>query len=491
MRKTFLDKKIPTLLGLLLIVVGLGVTTFLVNQGGLLKSNATPSQQPQEVRITNITGNSFSVSYTTQDSVVGSINYGKDNNLGQTGLDDTDQQTGTVMTHKIHNVTIRNLTSSTKYYFDITSAQQAYMNNGHNFEVTTGPDLSGSPPQQNPIAGKIVLPDGSVPKEAIIYVTANGAQVISTLVKPDGSYILPLNSLRTTDLSSFYDLPTNANMQILAIGDGFNSNVLLSPGQTHPVPVITLSKNYDFTTSQTPVASSSASLQNFLSFTSTPSAQGNQQTDPKILTPKQDQSFSDQQPLFKGTGQPGETVKIIIHSDQQIQTQVTTDSSGNWSYRPSTPLSAGEHTIYIITKDATGVLKTISQTFVVYAQGSQIKQPATTSTTPTPTPSTTPTVAPTLTPTPTVTPTLTPTPTVTPTLTPTPTVTPTLTPTPTMILTPTPISTSSSSLTPTPNPTKLLPTGNPSLILIGIFGAIITALGGIMFFLNRKNFLSL
>lgn len=482
MKKTFLDKKIPTILGLLIIAIGLGVTTFLVNQGGLLKSNAGPSQQPQEVRITNITGNSFSVSYITDDQIIGSINFGKDNNLGQAGLDDRDQQTGTLTPHKIHNITVRNLTPGTKYYFDITSASQVYMNSGHYFEVTTGTDLANAPPQQNPIAGKIVLPSGDSPKEAIIYVTTNGAQVVSTLVKSDGSYILPLNSLRSSDLSSYYNLSANADMQILVIGDGLNSNILLNPAQTHPVPVITLSKNYDFRSSETPVASASADLENFPSFTSTPSAQA-QQEGPKILTPTKNQGLSDQQPLFKGTGEPGETVSITIHSDQQIQTQVTTDNSGNWSYRPSTPLSPGEHTIYIVTKDAAGVLKTISQTFVVYAQGSQIKQPATTSTTPTPTPTKTPSVTPKITPT--STPTLIPTvqPTVTPSI--TPSVTPTLTPSPTAI------STLSSNLTPTPNPTQLLPTGNPSLVLIGIFGAVITALGGVIFFLNRKNFLSL
>ena len=382
MRKTFWDKKIPTLLGLFLILFGLGITTYLVNRGGLLRSNAGPSQQPQEVRITNITDTSFSVSYTTDDQIIGSINYGKDKNLGQSGLDDRDQQTGNYNNHKIHNITARNLSPATKYYFTITSAQQVYLNSGHEFEVTTGLPLSGSPPKQDPIAGKIILPNGSLPQEAIIYVTTSGSQVISTLVKPDGSYILPLNSLRTGDLSSYYNLPVNAAVQILALGDGLKSDIFLSQEHMHPVPTITLSKTYDFRNSENPVASSSTDLQNFPSFTSTSSAETSQQESPTILTPKQNQSFTDQQPLFKGTGQPGETVKIIIHSDQQIQTQVKTDTSGGWSYRPSSPLSPGEHTIYIITKDAAGVLKTISQSFVVYAAGSQIKQPSNVSITP-------------------------------------------------------------------------------------------------------------
>jgi len=486
MRKTFWDKKIPTLLGLFIIAVSVGVTTFLVNQGGLLKSNAGPSQQPQEVRITNITDTSFSVSYTTDDQIIGSINYGKDKNLGQTGLDDRDQQTGKYNSYKIHNITARNLKPATKYYFTITSAQQVYLNSGNEFEVTTGLPLSGTPPQQNPIAGKIILPNGNPPQEAIIYVTTNGSQVISAIVKSDGSFILPLNSLRTGDLSSYYNLAANAPVQILALGDGLKSEIFLSQANMSPVPTITLSKTYDFRNGESPIASSSADLQNFPSFESTSSAETSQQENPKILTPKQNQSFTDQQPLFKGTGQPGETVKIIIHSDQQIQTQVTTDTSGNWSYRPSSPLSPGEHTIYIITKDATGVIKTISQSFVVYAAGSQIKQPANISITPTPTPAKTPSVTPKITPTAT--------PTLAPTLTPTPTLTLTVTPTPTQIPTPTtvlatPTGTSTSSLSPTPGAT-LPPTGNPSLVLIGIFGAAIAVLGGIILFLFSSGRIS-
>jgi hypothetical protein len=466
MRKSFWDKRIPTLLGILLITIGVGVTTFLVKQGVLFKSSASITQQPQDVRITNVTDNSFSVSYKTEDSVIGSVNFGKDSALGGSGLDDRDQQTGILTSHKIHNITVRDLTAQTKYYFSITSGQDKYVNGDQPFEITTGPKLLDSPPKQNPMSGKIVLSDGSSPKEAIIYVTADNSQVISTLVKTDGAYILPLNSLRTNDFSSYYNFSANGKVEMLVVGDSLTSNVLFSVNQISPLPTIILSKDYDFRESQSPVATISAALESFPSFSSTSSA-------PQILTPKKDQEFTDQKPLFKGTGAPGQNVQIIIRSDQPIQATVKADSSGNWSYRPSSNLSPGTHTITVQAKDSSGILKTITQSFIVYASGQQIN-PAVPSGTPTPTASVTMALSKTPTPTPTK-----------PvsggiTLTPTPTTGIIASGSPTITSTPL-VSTKISQAPTSTSKGGLPPTGNPSIITAGIVGAVIILVGGLLF----------
>lgn len=477
MKRHFWNRRIPTLFGILLITIGIGITTFLVNQGALFKSNASATEQPKNVRITNITDNSFSVSYETESQVIGSLSYGKDNKLGQQALDDRDQQTGNLASHKIHNITVRNLDPQTEYYFSITSGQNNYTNGNQLFNIITGSKLSDSPPKQNPMSGKITLLDGGAPKEAIIYITAADSQVISTLVKTDGTYILPLNSLRANDLSSYYTFPANASIEMLILGDDLTSNVYLSINQISPIPTIILSKNYDFTESQSSTNSVPQVLESFPSFSSTSSAS-------QILMLKNGQQFSDQKPLFKGTAAPDENVKIIIHSDQTIQTSVTTDSQGNWNYRPTSNLTPGNHTITIETKDASGILQTITQSFVVYAAGQQIL-PAVISGTPTPTP----TAAPTVTPIPTrvvASPTQAASPTLTATL--------ILTPTPTVIS----IVTLTSTITPTLmqtqtqtkggiiiNPTKkpLPPTGNPSIITAGIIGAAITTVGSLLLLL--------
>lgn len=446
MRKSFWDKRIPTLLGIFLITISVGVTTFLVNQEAILQINAAPSEQPQNVRITNVTDASFSVSYSTNNSVIGSINYGKSLELGQSGLDDRDQQSGSLTNYKIHSITVRNLSPLTKYYFTITSGQDSYMNNNQPFEVTTGPPLTNSDLSENIANGKIVLPNGESPEEAIVYLTTGNSQVISALAKKDGSYSLSLSTLRTGNLSSFYTFTKDSSITMLIFGDSLTSNVSASSEQADSVPTITLSKDYDFRINNSPIATESANLVTFPSFESSSSSAKNSTNSPQILTPKEDQEFVDQQPLFKGTAVPGEDVQIIIHSDENINTEVSADQNGSWSFKPSTQLSPGEHTITIITRDANGILKSITQSFVVHAAENEISE------------STTPSV------------------------------------------TPTPGSFSqgglnfTSSITATLTPTitspeqPLPPTGNNSIIAGGIIGIFIMAIGSLLFLLARKGF---
>jgi len=467
MKKNFWDRRIPTLFGILLITIGVGITTFLVNQGVLFKSNASLTNQPQNVRITNITGNSFTVSYQTESKVIGSLNYGEDQKLGNPALDDRDQQTANLTAYNIHNITVRNLKPQKQYFFSITSGQETYTNSDQPFSVTTGTKLSGSPPNQTPISGKILLSDGTLPKEAIVYVAADNSQVISTLVKSDGTYILPLNSLRANDLSTYYNFSPDATVKMLVFGDSLTSNILISLNQTSPIPTIMLSKDYDFRESQSPVTTTSGSLESFPSFTSTSSAV-------QILTPKNDQSLTDQQPLFRGTSAPNGNVKITIHSNQTIQTTVQADQNGNWSYRPQSNLTPGTHTVTIQANDVSGILKTITESFVVYASGQQINPPPSG----TPTPTVTPT--PTRIPSPTVPLVITSIPSPTATAIPTINVIPsvTLVPSITQIQTKGGLIISS-----TQKP--LPPTGNPSIMTAGIVGAVITLVGGLLFLLTR------
>lgn len=454
MKKTFWDRKIPTLLGILVLALGIGATTFLVQKGGFIPISATPSEEPKDVRISNITDTSFTVSYFTDGAITGVINYGTTTSLGQSALDDRDQEFGKIEPHKIHNFTIRNLSPVTKYYFTIVSGKGNYTNNSLPFEATTGPSLLGDPPSHEPLSGKISTAEGAPPTESLIYVVANGSQVISTLAKPDGSYVLPLNSLRSTDLSSYFNLELDTSLKLLAIGDGMFSNVVLSVLQSRPVPTITLSNNYDFSLTSENAASESSSLSGF------PPLEIRQATkeELKILTPQENQEFNDQKPLFKGTALPNEEVQVTINSEEQIQTTVKADTNGNWTFRPQSDLSPGEHSITITTKNSAGILQTIKQTFTVYASGTQIQGEKGS---PTPTPTSTVTVTSTPTPTPFITTVPTEPPAV---------VSPTITPSDSLLITATP---------------TLPPTGSSSIITLSVVGLLITLFGGLIFLLTR------
>lgn len=453
MRRSIWEKRLPTFLGVLVIAVGIGVTSLLVKTGVVFIGRAAPSEIPENIRITNVSDIAFTVSYTTEAKVLGTISFGKDESLGNIAVDDRDQAES-ISIYQTHHITAKGLTPSTKYFFVINSGQNTFSNNNVPFSVATTTANQTTSSSQKKVTGKVITPDASIPAEAIVYLTSEGEQTASSFLKVDGSYSLSLNSLvNQTD---------DSIIQIIVVSPSQQSNVTVSTKQANPVPLIILSKNYDFTTSTLPIATSSAAASpsaeiNFPTLLVSPGSS----SEPQITTPKKNEGFSDDQPLFKGTASPGTTVKIIINSEEQIQTQVVVDKAGNWSYRPDKSLSPGQHTITITAQDKFGILKTITQSFTVYAQGTQVDQTAT--------PSATPTL------------------TITPTPQATVSATPTLTPTPT----PTPIESG-----PTPTPTKppseatkggLAEPGNKTWIIGGIAAFATMAVGALLFFLTRGS----
>jgi len=456
--KKLFNKKIPTILGIILILLGIFLTTFILKNQTTFKSKALNSQEPQNVKITNITDASFTVTYQTDAQATGSISYGDDKKLGESELEDVDKEKKSFSPKKIHSVSIKKLIPSTKYYLTVISGSSTFLNNGSPFEITTGPDISSASAksdlasaQQNIIKGKIVLPDGNAPSEALVYLNAENSQLLSSTVTKDGEFSFLLKDLRTDDLFSYFNIDNNTVFKIFATDGSLKSTALASLNQANTIPTITLSNDYDFAQKVSPVASKTAELSS--GFPSIIPLKEKPKLE--IINPKENQSFADLKPQFRGTSLPNEKVEIIIHSDEQITAQVTADSNGNWTYKPSVNLSPGAHTITIKTRDSSGILTTIMQPFTVFAAETQASGFAT--------PSATPTVIPAQR--------------ITPTLTLTPTIAmliPAVSPTPTFIF------------IPAGSNQELPPTGDSRIIFVTIITAIATTAAGVVLFLLTR-----
>lgn len=458
MKNTIWNKKIPTLLGLLIIMGAIGVTTLLVEQNTFFIQQASPTTNPIDLRITNVSDSSFTVSYSTASYILGSLNFGQNQKLGLTVTDEKDKNK--LIEHKIHSFTINNLSPSTKYFFSITSGQETFLNNSIPYEVLTAPKISAKG-NSGFIIGKVVTPEGQPPKEGIVYTQTNGAQALSGVIKSDGTYTIPLEGIRTDDLSSFFKFNLGSVIKMLILSDSGSSNAVISAKDINYVPTIVISKNYDFTQSSSEIASSSATTGIFPTLTV-----NNSQDNIQITSPIKGQVFSDQKPIFKGKGIPNSTVTITIQSSQEIQGQVTIDANGNWVFTPATPLSPGSHAITITTKDSSGILRTITQAFTV--QAAQAASP-----TPTPTPTSTPVPSPTSS--------ASATPIATVSAKPSASSFPALSPSPTPIVIATP--------TPTPivlaTPTPTIPPTGTSELSIGVMGISLAIIGGFFFFLSH------
>jgi len=412
-RNSLFDKKLPAFSGLAVLVLSLVTITWLSGNALIFGTKAANGSIPRKVQVSNITDSSFTVSYFTDEFAIGSISYGTDSKLGKIGLDDRDQLGGSPISHKIHHITVKQLIPSTRYSFSISSGDQTFDDRGNLYVVSTAPPTSEKPTTQAPAVGTVSRDDGDIPAEGIVYLSSETSQLLSVLLKPDGSFLLPLNTIRKKDLSGLLVMSADTVLQMIATDGKAQSTIALLASQTNPVPRVVLSKDYTFTANDSvieaavaPEASESASL---------PEREDTSQvSSPEILSPHNDEKFQDQKPMFNGKALPNESVEITIHSEQEVKATVKADENGNWEYRPTVPLQPGDHTITIASVDVSGALQTLTNSFVVHAQGSQFTEPSVSpspafDTTPSPSPSPTLPLEPS--PTASATPTLQPTPT--------------------------------------------------------------------------------
>jgi hypothetical protein len=407
--------KIPTIIGILLLVAGLAAGVFLVRNNQLFRLGASQEGIPKDVRITNISDNSFSVSWVTQKAVIGFASWGDSpTGLSKTEVDEFEKVSYT------HNLSIRGLTADKTYYLKINSGGAEYDNNGTAWQIKTGPALS-SATQQITVSGSVLTPTGTGAENALVYLTVAGSSPLSTTTSKNGSWVMPISSARSQDLTSLVTIDEKSSLIEISINAGPEgvTAAQIYPQSAKPVPPITLGKTQDFrslpisTTSDIPKASIG------LPDEATPSSgfkvdENLTAESPKTVTLEsvsEGETVSSTKPEFFGEGPAGTKISITVESDP-VSADVTIPTSGDWKWTPPTGLTPGAHKITISWRDAGGILKTLTRTFTVYASGA----PAFTAT-----PSATPTVS--------ATPTKTPTPTPTTTKTPTPTITSTVTPT--------------------------------------------------------------
>lgn len=498
MKNNLLNRRIPTFIGLLFLLFSVGLVTFIGGNTSVWQGRASEAETPKNIEVSNISDKSFTISFTTDIKTISAVAYGTSVNVGPIAIDDRDRESGKPSPRQTHYITVSGLEAEKTYYYTIQSGSVTYSDGSVPFSVTTGKMLgqAGSGGNET-VKGSVILPDGNIPLEGIAYVYSEQAQKLSVLLMPDGSFSMPLSGLRSKDLSAYLQLMPKNVLDIAVRSPLYVSNVRVLAGETNPVPLITLSTDYDFaaepvlpglnSASDSASASPSATMDPRASDSAFPAFNDSIAAQPEIIVPEDGQEFTDQQPLFEGTAMPNKTVEIIIESDEEIRTVVIADSAGNWVFRPSSVIASGDHVLTIVTEDAAGVVQRLSRGFTVFASGSQFNEPSV---------SPQVSIAPTASPSPTVVPS-------TPTVTPNAALTSaalSLTPNPAQLtaaalsLTPDPAQLTAAALSLTPDPESLTATararnaqipasGNITLVLTGIIAGLSLLGGFVLFFL--------
>ncbi|MEK7163638.1 MAG: fibronectin type III domain-containing protein [Patescibacteria group bacterium] len=339
---------IPTLLGIFVAIGGIIAGLLLVKNPTYLGISASGEEIPIDVRVSNISDNSLTVSWTTAKATSGFVKY---NDLVVS--DDRDQERGNIGSYFTHIVSLRGLKPSTNYKIKIGSGKS--INEGQ--EVMTGPTLR-NPPPADVIYGQVNTLGGDPADGALVYVQIPGIVPQVALVKASGSWVIPLSLARTTDLTSFapYDPQTSQINLFVQAGPLGTSTKLLSLADARPVPPIILGES----------RAESRDVQSPVLETETKSKFTESSLDPSASIKESKIKLNSIKPRVEGEAPAGSQINIEVNSENQIKATVKADSLGKFNYKIPEGLEPGEHTITVSTL-VDGVMQKVTKSFIVEA----------------------------------------------------------------------------------------------------------------------------
>lgn len=251
--RNFLSKfKIPTILGLALILAGIITGVFLTLRQQIFTSQASADITPQDITLSNISDSEVSISWQTSQPVNSFITFGQTNPNEQTTLDDKDTKLPNF--YSIHYVTLKNLLPKTIYQYKIISGKSA--TEVSKFETATP---ISSQTSLRPIIGSVL--DGDQPlSEGLVYLSIASAITQSSVVKISGNFLIPLSQVRKTDLSGIFPLAEDTLAKLTIISPKGQASALFKLSNLdNNLPPIKLGENLDLTTN---IASPSPSPSN-------------------------------------------------------------------------------------------------------------------------------------------------------------------------------------------------------------------------------------
>lgn len=403
-----MQKRIPTLVGLGLLVVAMVVGVIFIGQGpGVFAPRATPQTTPKKVKVTNVTDNSFTISFLTDEKTAGFVKYGTStSDLNSQASDDRDQLSGTVGEYQLHHVTVRGLQEDSTYHYVLgTGSGAIFDNNGNPFTIKTA-KRSGAPSAAKTVYGSVTNPSGGPADGAVVYVSLTGAGEMSSLVKNSGSWAIPLSNARTPDGSVYATIDDTAvlNITVQGTSENLTTTSQVAVNEAQPVPSLALGAAGNMAVANQPTTDTGAETDTLAtdtqatapSPTSTPSATTETLTVPlgstqsgslAGLTEELDtatdsaqtaqidvdagdgQEVHVTQPKIIGKAAPAVVISIEVNSETQITTSVTANENGEFELDLSQfeeELEPGEHTVtYSYTDPNTGELVTKTVTFYV------------------------------------------------------------------------------------------------------------------------------
>lgn len=362
---------IPTILGIFILVVGIFAGVFFLRNTQVFKIGADSAATPKDIRVSNITDTSATITWTTDKITSGFVSWGdSQNSVNKVGGEDINGQK-----YFSHNVSLTGLAANTNYYYKINSDGTSFDNNGISWKFTTGSAI-GINKSSILISGNVINATGTPKAKSLVYASVGG-YLLSTLTSDTGNYVFQLSSVRSPDLTNYAKIDlasTLIQISVIAPPDGVSSAQIF-PQSGNPVPTMVIGQVYDFKNSPANNQGESPNVSLNLPQNSTQTSKFN--IDVPSETPKptsvilesltEGETITSQKPQFFGKGPGGESITITVHSENPISATVEIPKTGSWSYSVPENLAPGNHTITISWIDTSGITRFLKRNFVVKA----------------------------------------------------------------------------------------------------------------------------
>jgi hypothetical protein len=353
--------KLPTILGVLILLSGLVAGVYMINSKQIFKLGAQVEASPKDVRIGNITDNSVTVTWTTDIESKGFIKWNKTSgNLSKVALEENSNP------EKVHLVNILGIDKGSDVFFNINSNGDDYLNNNIPWQTSTLKQ-AGTSSSSLIATGVILTQDGNTPANAIVHLLINGI-TLSTITSPEGSWVIPISTyIESISETTAIEMNVNAGTKGVA-------QAVIYPTAIKTTPIILLGKTYDFRTitdgSEGSLPESKLSVPESVEVSSrfeiTRDVNQPSQNIVTLESVDEGEIITTIDPEFFGKGPVQTNIEVSIESELQTAT-ISTDKNGVWNWSPPENLEPGEHTVTLKWNDSNGVIRTLTRKFLVSA----------------------------------------------------------------------------------------------------------------------------
>ncbi|HRT39880.1 MAG TPA: hypothetical protein P5299_00760 [Candidatus Woesebacteria bacterium] len=378
------EKTIPTLVGLAILAVSLIVGLLLTNDTRIFSSRASSDCSPKDLKITNISHYSATVSLTTNTEC--SVNLSLNGRIMADTL---------IQPDKTHYFELTNLNPNTDYTFDVISGGKSYKSD--NYKIKTAVKPQSTTPTSRLAWGKVFYQDLRPAANSIVYLSIPSAAPLSGLVTNNGYWYISLATSFNKNLTDWFKLVDGVDETIEVLAPDLSRTIVSgNTSKNNPVPDIIIGQNVGLGGSFEQVTQ--VPLQKSLS----------------VISPKEAEIITVRRPDIFGNAA---SHAIVVVNLGDIKDSVQAGSDGSWHWYPQVDLPpgsnqlkvvAGEETVvrnFIISVDSGSLAFTASESArLISPTSTPIPSTITSVFTPTPTQIATPTVTPSTSPRPTSTP---------------------------------------------------------------------------------------